>query len=252
MSYQPKRQEYDTERGIDDWLMTYADMITLLLCFFAVFLAVSVPKKDAFVKARETVLETFSQEDQQGSLGEEDKKKLDNIYDAMPSIVDRFASDPVSENDLIAGNDPKRKSKKEKPDGDRLLTIEMPSAAFFQSGSATLSEEGKTLLRDILEREIMTQNLDGYVITVEGHTDDSPINTRQFPSNWELSTARAASVVRHFIELGMPSQKLRASGYSDSFPKIANRDYNGKPIPENQAQNRRVIIKLEKIIKDDD
>ena len=75
MSYQPKRQEYDTERGLDDWLMTYADMITLLLCFFAVFLAVSVPKEDAFVKARETVLETFSQEDQQGSLGEKDNKK---------------------------------------------------------------------------------------------------------------------------------------------------------------------------------
>jgi chemotaxis protein MotB len=250
MTYHPKRQEENTERGLDDWLMTYADMITLLLCFFAVFLSVSAPKQEQFKQARDKVLETFSKEIPVGSDGDKNKKQLDSIYDSMPAIIDRFGSEPLRIEEVVDGDDEKHKSKKEKPDGDRLLTIEMPSAAFFGSGSATLSDEGKTLLKEILETEIKKQDLEGYIITIEGHTDDVPINTYQFPSNWELSTARAASVVRYFIEEGLAPQKLRASGYADSFPKIANRGFNGQSIPENQAQNRRVIIKLEKLIKD--
>jgi chemotaxis protein MotB len=86
-----------------------------------------------------------------------------------------------------------------------------------------------------------------YMITVEGHTDDMPIGTGQFPSNWELSTARASAVVRYLINNGIPAAKLRAVGYAQVMPKVPNRDVTGRPIPENQAQNRRVVIKLEKI-----
>ena len=90
-----------------------------------------------------------------------------------------------------------------------------------------------------------------YQITIEGHTDDAPISTAQFPSNWELSTARASAVVHYFLEQGIAAQKLRAAGYADTFPVAPNRDSAGKPIPENQARNRRVVIKLEKIVRDE-
>lgn len=251
MPYQFKKSKEDMERGVDDWLMTYADMITLLLCFFAIFLSVSVPEKEAFVNARQKVLEKFSQEPGVTLAGDETKFKTGGNYDALPSILDRFHMDTTSlVNNSATGKSKDHKNKKEKADGDRILTLEMPSAAFFSSGSATLSEEGKALLLDILNTKLKAQELEDYQITIEGHTDDVPINTVQFPSNWELSTARAASVVRYFIEQGVLPQKLRASGYADSVPKVPNRDGQGDPIPENQAQNRRVLIKLEKVIKD--
>ena len=88
-----------------------------------------------------------------------------------------------------------------------------------------------------------------YRISVEGHTDDSPISTAQFQSNWELSTARAASVVRFFLEEGIPPRKLTAAGYAGTFPVAPNRTADGTVIPENQAKNRRVVIRLEKIDK---
>ena len=122
----------------------------------------------------------------------------------------------------------------------------MSSAAFFDSGSATLSAAGAAILRGELDK-LNSDQYEDYEITVEGHTDDTPIHTAQFPSNWELSTARAAAVVHFLLDQGIPAQKLRAAGYADTFPKLPNHDADGNPIPENQAQNRRVVIKLEKI-----
>ncbi|HKX08832.1 MAG TPA: OmpA family protein, partial [Stellaceae bacterium] len=130
--------------------------------------------------------------------------------------------------------------------GDRLTTVNMSSATFFPSGSATISADGQGVLADVAQR-LKSDELRDYLITVEGHTDDAPISTPQFPSNWELSTARAAAVVHFFLDQGIPAQKLRAAGYADTFPKLPNRDAFGHAIPENQAQNRRVVIKLEKI-----
>jgi chemotaxis protein MotB len=132
--------------------------------------------------------------------------------------------------------------------GDRITTLEISSAAFFDSGSAALSKAGESILMDVTT-DLKSDRLKDYQITVEGHTDDSPINTPRFPSNWELSTARASAVVHFFLDEGIPARKLRAAGYADTFPKAPNRDANGNAIPENQTQNRRVVIKMEKIDK---
>jgi flagellar motor protein MotB len=132
--------------------------------------------------------------------------------------------------------------------GDRLTTIEINSAAFFGSGSATLSSDGAMILRKVADN-LKSGAYKDYLITVEGHTDDTPIHTAQFPSNWELSTGRASAVVRFFMEQGISSQQLRAAGYADTFPKLPNRTASGDAIPANQATNRRVVIKLEKIEK---
>jgi chemotaxis protein MotB len=125
----------------------------------------------------------------------------------------------------------------------------MNSAPLFGSGSATVSEQGSTMLMDVVTIANAEQFRD-YRITVEGHTDDAPINTVQFPSNWELSTARASAVVRFLIANGVRADRLRAAGYADTFPKMPNRDEQGRAIPENQAQNRRVVVKMERIDPD--
>jgi chemotaxis protein MotB len=130
--------------------------------------------------------------------------------------------------------------------GDRITIFQFSSAAFFASAAATLSDSGRSILENLLDR-MQSPAFAAYRITVEGHTDDEPISTSQFPSNWELSAARAAAVVRFFVEHKIPADRLRATGYAETRPLAPNRDAAGTPIPENQAQNRRVVIELEKI-----
>lgn len=241
MSYWDKRKKkVDTEAHVDDWLMTYADMITLLLCFFAVFVAISVPEEKKFESAKEQVVNKFNGGDAKHLKGQYHLPQTDKdtpptsdvLYQALPSIVDRF--------------DDKKDVEMEK--GDRITTLEMNAAPFFQRGSANLSEQGLAILNDLVP-SIGSEEYKDYMISVEGYTDDIPIKTAQFPSNWELSTARAAAVVRALIEAGVPAKRLRAVGYAEVVPKVPNNDEAGNPLPDNQAQNRRVVIRLEKIEK---
>ena len=85
-----------------------------------------------------------------------------------------------------------------------------------------------------------------YRITIEGHTSDVAISSAMYPSNWELSSARASRLVRLFIDQGIDPDRLRAVGYADSLPKVPNLDTGGKPIPENRARNERMVVKVEK------
>jgi chemotaxis protein MotB len=253
-----KRRRRRTDTSVDDWLMTYADMITLLLCFFAIFLSISVPKEDQMKTARQRVLEQFASAEALQNVKDivivGSAMQNEDAYDSLPSIVGmnhQGEGQDKTGDQLGSGRYQEEEGGRHKPapEGDRIKVIEMPSAAFFTSGSATLSGDGQNLLQGIIDKDLKAENLQGFQVTVEGHTDDVPIKTAQFPSNWELSTARAAAVVRFFIERGVDPSRLQASGYADVFPKVPNRDELGNPIAENRAQNRRVIIKLEKIEK---
>jgi flagellar motor protein MotB len=294
---------------IDDWLMTYADTITLLLCFFVVFVIVSSARKDlpqklptpqilavtaqirpaappprpqpvvprplpilhaapaarpsdpvkAPVKAVavEPAARTNEPPPPAKSLGMDGFSPLEADAAANrtltvvppPELVGSLkpqaapAKVPV---EVASASAPKPLAAASEPKGDRITTLEMRSTAFFASGSATLSDAGKAILQGLLPR-LTAALAEGYRIKVEGHTDDTPIDTPQFPSNWELSTARASAVVHFFLEQGIPAERLRAVGYADTEPKLPDRDAAGNPIPANQAENRRVVIKLEKI-----
>jgi chemotaxis protein MotB len=92
--------------------------------------------------------------------------------------------------------------------------------------------------------DIVRANVQGAEIMVAGHTDDSPIKTLVYPSNWELSAARAATVVKEFEASHYPSHLLVAMGYGESRPAYVNRNSEGEPIAKNQEKNRRVVIKV--------
>ena len=98
----------------------------------------------------------------------------------------------------------------------------------------------------LMSAQIMPLKNEPVSLEVEGHTDDSPVNSGQFPSNWELSAARASNVVRYLVAQGFPPEKLRAIGMGDSHPKAPNRDATGNPIPSNQDLNRRVVVRMVK------
>jgi flagellar motor protein MotB len=302
MKYRWQERQRGLPSHSDDWLLTYADMITLLLCFFAVFLTVSVAKKDTphkepvqqmaeapptptavakqEVKPPDLMLAVFENNAPfrtlepndfpvQKHASEDDANKAVAASSVEPSKV--IDPSPATESaptvqEVVAPSapptvnapavSPREDANVEKlrnygnveQSGDRITTLEISSAAFFDSGSAVITAAGQGILRGVAV-QLKSDQYKDYLITVEGHTDDTPISTPQFPSNWELSTARASAVVHFFLNQGISAQKLRAAGYADTFPKRPNRAADGKAIPSDQAQNRRVVIKLEKIEK---
>jgi len=288
---------------IDDWLITYADTITLLLCFFVILAVTSIARKHieheptsapplaqthsaqspavfaastqaivpvppsmgsapvqvaaaspspqyaalpTAVEPSHEVAVIFAQPDNakvNATTAIDPPRRTQTSFALSQTIDARMVTPPPelvgASNSGGAANPPILK-------GDRIVTLEMGSAAFFGSGSASLSDAGKAILRGIVPR-LTTAVAENYRIKVEGHTDDAPIDTAQFPSNWELSTARAAAVVHFLLAQGLPPQRMRAVGYADTEPKLPNRDSRGYAIPENQARNRRVVIELEKL-----
>lgn len=123
--------------------------------------------------------------------------------------------------------------------GDRFL---LPSELLFASGSAQLGEEGKRELDKLAEVLLdvvaaIPGDID-WILRIDGHTDLIPINTPQFPSNWELSTARAVAVVRYLAAQGVPERRMVAAGFGEFFPVA------GGTTPDALQKNRRIEIKL--------
>ncbi|HUY68813.1 MAG TPA: flagellar motor protein MotB [Alphaproteobacteria bacterium] len=270
MTYRPSQRKEPASHA-DDWLMTYADMITLLLCFFAIFVMMSVARKEPQPQA---VLQTHAHVTVPVTAlhappPKEASAKVPHIlegdlpfYDIeragaqaghpakppAPQIQVPPAHVVVPMPVVMLPPKPAPVPAPTKAQGDRIVSLQMSSAAFFASASAELSARGKVILQKEAAR-LKTARYKNYNIVVEGYTDDQPIHTAAFPSNWELSAARAASVVRFLITQGLPADRLRAAGYGDTHPIAPNRDAHGRPIPANQAKNRRVVIRLERIEK---
>lgn len=118
------------------------------------------------------------------------------------------------------------------------VELNLRGAAFFDLASADIKPGGVPLLRDIAATLAGTP----YKVTVEGHTDNLPIESWLYPSNWELSSARASRVARFLIDHGVPRDHMRVEGLADTRPVAPNADPAGRPIAENQAKNRRVVI----------
>lgn len=218
MGLLPKKP-YQEEEG---WLLTYADMITLLMCLFLIMLTVSVPKVEKMQQVKSELMKKFSNR-------ENSSTPFASVFSAMTSVVENLQLNT----DIFV---------RQTPNGAEL---EMRAGSFFAPASAEINEEGVAVLDQIAD-SLSGLGQASYVISVEGHTDDTPIGNEKYPSNWELSSARASSVVRHLIDSGTMPERLRAIGYGDTEPKLPNRDTRGNPIPDNQAANRRIIIKLER------
>jgi chemotaxis protein MotB len=289
-----QRIRRDQSRHTDDWLITYADTITLLLCLFVITLTIKTGAKLATPEATAPITQTTAQDGifwgqpairsftpitdapsgdpVSAMIGPAaDAPLVRNVTEAIPEAPRRLNTTAEADAAPVAGivplppqmtrPEPARLSLPEvvsrlksrgtpivAQSGDRITTLQIGSAAFFSSGSAALSNAGKAILSEVAVT-LESREFAAYHITIEGHTDDTPINTLQFQSNWELSAARAAAVVRFLLDLGIPAGKLTASGYADTVPIAPNRNADGSVIADNQARNRRVVIRLEKIDK---
>ncbi len=209
------------EEEKEEWLVTYADAITLLMAFFVMLLTF----KEYDAGQREEAMAAIKE-----NLGDQQnvERPMMSLMNGLNSILDGGQIQPEDATVTFDSSG---------------VVIEFSSKSFFKSGSATLLPDAQEILAGIAE-EMQDPTYQLYFLEVEGHTDDVPIKTRMFPSNWELSTARAAVVVREFIELDIKPERLKAAGYADTRPKEPNKDMFGEAIPENREINRRVAIRL--------
>ncbi len=212
----------------EGWLITFADMCVLLMSFFILMFALSSPdSKKLMENVTASLREQGFYNDAVPRVDATDSVKKELTLAVAKNGYDQF---------IVATQN------------EHGMDVELASSAFFEVGSAKFSSTALPMLR-MVAQEILALSGQDVVIEIVGHTDNSPIASAQFPSNWELSSARAANVVRYLIAQRFPAAKLRAVGVGDTQPKAPNQDSAGNPLPANQNLNRRVVIK---IIRGDD
>ena len=208
------------EEESEDWLTTYADAITLLMAFFVMLLNFSKIDIPAYEAAAAGIKNELG-------LGDSEGNPIEIIKDDIIDVVYELQADKVVQVET----------------DDKGITIELASSAFYLPGSAEFRPEALPVLEKIGQL-LIAPRYQAYIVEIEGHTDDDPIHTDKYPSNWELSSGRATRVVRAFIERGMDFRRLKAIGYAETRPKLPNRHDDGTPIPENMSDNRRVVMNV--------
>ena len=204
--------------GLEAFLLTYADMITLLLVIFVMMYTASNIDQEKFAEAMSSFQEKVVKiESVNVRLTQNELKMLEKLRELV--------KDNIDPNALIAGD-------------TKTITFKIPSSDLFGPGSATLVEGAGELILETIEDEMR----DGVKqVIVDGHTDNVPTKTAMFPSNWELSAARASSVARFIIKKMRFNPKfLVVSGYGSERPIKAN------TTDDNRASNRRVEVKVVK------
>ncbi|MFH1728177.1 MAG: flagellar motor protein MotB [Pseudomonadota bacterium] len=214
-----------TQEGDDSgsWALSYGDMMTLLLCFFILIVSVSTINQQKFEEVAASMAKGMS------------KKKAKPLDETVRKVQEMIVEDKL-ENQVDT---------EMSPEGAKISLL---GKTLFNTGQAKINEAAYPILDKIIG--ILKADQFNHYIVVEGHTDNVPINTDQFPSNWELSAARSSTIIRYLSTNGLDPYKCKAVGYADTLPKVPNEDTEGNAIPENQAINRRVIIKLTKNLKE--
>jgi chemotaxis protein MotB len=196
--------------GESFWLITYCDMVTLLLTFFLLMFSF-------------TVMTEEQQQDLVGLLNKVSESKT--VDQAAKLELEKAAQEIAAQFDR---KDTFVESSEEE------ITVGLSSAVTFASGDAALSDAARQPLERVAEILAKLPN----TVRVEGHTDDVPIQSVRFPSNWHLSAARAQSVVRMLIDRGVEPRRLQNVGYAETRPRRPN------DTPEHRAENRRIEIKI--------
>jgi len=124
------------------------------------------------------------------------------------------------------------------------VTLDITSSILFERGSDTLKKDSVELLKKITGL-LQSNKYRRFGISVEGHTDNIETRLSRYPSDWELSSARAGAVVHALIKEGLNEERFKSIGMGHIVPKYPNVNAYGEAIPENQERNRRVVIRLE-------
>lgn len=236
-----KKKHAEEHENLERWLVSYADFMTLLFATFVVLYALAQSDVNAFKSIEEALRKAFSQNifnDQQSIMSGQDSI-LDGQAGATNPLMLEYMSQKYEQSSYEDIKDEVEKLKKEGVSAeidDRGLIIRLNEhAVSYAAGTAELSKESYIILDTIAQ--IIKKRFAIHYIDVEGHSDSDKINTPKFPSNWELSSARASSVVRYLIKEHNFNPKIfSAVGLADTIPVAKNDTI------QNKAKNRRVEI----------
>jgi chemotaxis protein MotB len=220
------------------WLISYADFITLLLVFFIVLYSMSKIDQNKYDALKAALASSMTVVNLKGASGQSDPSVLSGTQGVLPAM-DSLIQLEQTEFEKMK-EDIEQVAEEEGLEGDietkldrEGLTVSISNAGFFEPGEALLRTEMIESL-DRLARMFKAQEHD---LRIEGHTDNLPIRTERYPSNWELSACRATAIVRFLIERhGYDPRRLSALGFGEYDPKVANDS------EAHRAQNRRVDI----------
>ncbi len=229
-----KRETKEPEKPSTAWLGTYGDMITLMLCFFVMLYDPS--ETDAVQMAAMQASLSNSTPGGGISLSAGSLADLGNTVSSLPSS-ERGHSMAAARKKAVTLFAPEIKTNKITVTSDeRGLVISLASDTYFEKGSAELNIEAsrQTLLN--LTELFNSEEVKGRKWRIEGHTDNTPVSSDLYPSNWELSAARAANVLHYMSDFGVDERQFSIAGYADTMPKFSNDTEEGR------AYNRRVDI----------
>jgi len=217
----------------NEWMATYSDTVTLLMTFFILLFAISSQINESISKSSiaagasggSSILQFDLYDGEVPIIGGESDIEGEGVLTKKEQTY-KEAKDFLSNNkelqDIITIED-----------NERGVIVELKDNILFESASSQLKADSRAVLDKVSE---LLASIDNDIL-VEGHTDNVPINTYDFPSNWELSADRAVNVVRYFVEeKGLDPTRFSASGYGEYHPVAPNDTY------ENKAKNRRVNI----------
>lgn len=233
--------------GAPEWMATFADLVTLLMCFFVLLFAMSTIQEETFkelIQSMKSALgvqqvpETGTREGlimKAQDVKEELEKRPDRAQDELGGMVQKEVEEIVSDvKELVMFNKLGGKVKVEESDDGAVITIS--DVVLFKPGASAITTGGLDIMAKIAK--VLAQF--SYPIKVAGHTDNIPIKTARYASNWELSAVRASDVVRFLITQGIDPTLLSAEGYAEFRPIADNKTAKGR------ARNRRVEILYER------
>ena len=228
---------YDSDPSEDtSWLVTYGDMVTLLMVFFVLMFSASKINEEKYDLVAQSISQGFDSPGPDASMNPTTaaSQTVESPLEVAKAKFDELVIERNLQGEMSASLSPYG------------LKIELSSNSLFNSGSADVKGSMQSSLTD-LSGIIQGLGEEDYIVEVEGHTDNVPIKTAKFPSNWELSSLRAVNVAKLFESVGVKKNQLSAIAYADTRPKLPNLDSDGSAVPENQAKNRRVVVHVKSL-----
>ncbi|MFA7238771.1 MAG: flagellar motor protein MotD [Sulfuricellaceae bacterium] len=257
-----RKRKPEEHENLERWLVSYADFITLLFAFFVVMYAISQINEGKYKVLSDSLLQAFQnpstapplpvqrvivtdpksnptppkadaimprKSDAQAVLLKKETEKMKGIAKDIMKALERLV----------------KAGKVRVTQSSRGIAVEINASVLFASGQASLEGESLKILKAVAEVLVDVDNH----LQVEGYSDNAPIQSVMFPSNWELSSARASGVARLFVENGIQPVRVMVVGYGENKPVDTN------DTPEGRARNRRVIVMIlssgqEKVIAD--
>lgn len=234
-----EEDEEEGDGGAPAWVVTFADLVTLLMVFFILLFAMGTIEEKKWRQIKESLrhalgVETIPEAGVREGL-EVLKSELDEstviAVDEVGAMVAKEVEQIISEvEEFVFKNE--LAGQVQVASDERGAVITIADVVLFSPGQARMTPQGV----EIIQQTFRLLNQFRYKVKIEGHTDDTPIHSERFPSNWELSASRAAEVARMFVESGFHAEDLTIEGFAQYRPKVPNDS------PANRAANRRIEI----------